>query len=128
MGHGWWTGTRGGELPQTEGWIDSHTDRVQEAAAAPTVEHIGCSEWIDTLDRGYHATGEAELFGIWTTQGKMFDLTRDTVRAHGIPKAALLRPPSQFGVGAAFQPTGVPQLAAVAAPQYLLTASANRDR
>src|SRR5258708_36856513 len=115
------------DLPQTQGWIDSHPDLGQRAAAALTVEHLGCSEWIDTLDRGYHTTGEAELFGIWTTQGKMFDLTRDTVRAHGIPKAALLRPPAQFGVGAAFQSTGVPQIGAIAGPEYLLTVSANGD-
>jgi hypothetical protein len=116
-----WPGHMVADLPQTQGWIDSHPDLVARAAAALTIEHLGCTEWVDSLDRGYHATGEAELFGIWTTQGKMFDLTRDTVRAHGIPRAALLRPPLQFGVGAAFQTTGVPQIGAIAGPEYLLT-------
>jgi hypothetical protein len=122
-----WPGHMVADLPQTQGWIDTHPDLVKRAAAALTVEHLGCSEWIDTLDRGYHATGEAELFGIWTTQGKMFELTRDTVKAHEIPRAALLRPPAQFGVGAAFQSAGVPQIGAIAGPEYLLTISNNGD-
>jgi hypothetical protein len=122
-----WPGHMVADLPQTQGWIDSHPDLVGRAAAALTVEHLGCTEWIDTLDRGYHPTGDAELFGIWTTQGKMFELTRDTVAAHGIPKAALLRPPVQFGVGAAFQSSGVPQIGAIAGPEYLLTVSPNGE-
>jgi hypothetical protein len=122
-----WPGHMVADLPQTQGWIDTHPDLVKRAAAALTVEHLGCSEWIDTLDQGYHATGDAELFGIWTTQGKMFELTRDTVTAHEIPKAALLRPPAQFGVGGAFQSSGVPQIGAIAGPEYLLTVSDNGD-
>ena len=122
-----WPGHMVADLPQTQGWIDSHPELVRRAAAALTVEHLGCSEWVDSLDKGYHPTGQAELFGIWTTQGRMFQLTRDTVRAHGIPRAALLRPPVQFGVGAAFQSTGVPQIGAIAGPEYLLTISENGD-
>jgi len=122
-----WPGHMVADLPQTQGWIDTHPDLVKRAAAALTVEHLGCSEWIDTVDQGYHSTGDAELFGIWTTQGKMFELTRDTVSAHGIPKAALLRPPVQFGVGGAFQSSGVPQIGAIAGPEYLLTVSDNGD-
>jgi hypothetical protein len=122
-----WPGHMVADLPQTQGWIDSHPDLVRRAAAALTVEHLGCSEWVDSVDRGYHATGQAEMFGVWTTQGKMFQLTRDTVRAHGLPRTALLRPPAQFGVGAAFQSTGVPQIGAIAGPEYLLTVSKGGD-
>ena len=122
-----WPGHMTYDLPQTQGWIDAHPDLVRRAAAALTVEHLGCTEWVDSLDRGYHPTGQAELFGIWTTQGRMFELTRDTIRAHGIPRAALLRPPLQFGVGAAFQSTGVPQIGAIAGPEYLLTISPGGD-
>jgi hypothetical protein len=122
-----WPGHMVADLPQTQGWIDAHPDLVSRAAAALTIEHLGCSEWVDTISRGYRPTGEAELFGIWTTQGKMFELTRDTVVAHNVPRAALLRPPVQFGVGAAFQSTGVPQIGAIAGPEYLLTVSPNGD-
>jgi hypothetical protein len=122
-----WPGHMTYDLPQTQGWIDAHPDLVKRAAAAMTVEHLGCSEWIDTLDRGYHATGDAEMFAVWTTQGKMFDLTRSTVAAHGLPRTALMRPPAQFGVGAAFQSAGVPQIGAIAGPEYLVTISSDGD-
>ena len=122
-----WPGHMVADLPQTQGWIDSHPGLVKRAAAALTVEHLGCTEWIDTPDRGYQPTGQEELFGVWTTQGKMFEVTRDTVRAHRLPRTALLRPPAQFGVGAAFQSTGVPQIGAIAGPEYLLTISPHGD-
>jgi hypothetical protein len=57
----------------------------------------------------------------------MFELTRDTVVGHRIPRAALLRPPVQFGVGGAFQSAGVPQIGAIAGPEYLVTVSGNGD-
>jgi len=39
----------------------------------------------------------------------------------------LLRPPVQFGVGGAFQMAGVPQIGAIAGPEYLVTVSPNGD-
>jgi hypothetical protein len=121
-----WPGHMVADLPQTQGWIDAHPDLVERAAAALTVEHLGCTEWIDAAD-GYRATGDPEVFGVWTTQGKMFEVTRDSVVDHELPRTALLRPPVQFGVGAAFQSAGVPQIGAIAGPEYLLTVSRYGD-
>src|SRR6202011_1120838 len=122
-----WPGHMTYDLPQTQGWIDAHPDLVGRAAAALTVEHLGCSEWTDSLDGGYHPTGLPEMFAVWTSQGKLFELTRETVRAHALPRTALMRPPAQFGVGAAFQSSGVPQIGAIAGPEYLVTVSDNGD-
>jgi hypothetical protein len=122
-----WPGHMTYDLPQTQGWIDAHPDLVARAAAALTVEHLGCSEWVDSLDLGYHPTGDAEAFGVWTTQGPMFDYTRATVIKHKLPHTALLRPPVQFGVGGAFQTSGIPQIGAIAGPEYLVTVSKNGD-
>jgi hypothetical protein len=52
------TGHFGPGLPQTQGFIDKHPDLVKRAAASLTVEHFGCSEWIDDLAHGYHASGK----------------------------------------------------------------------
>jgi hypothetical protein len=111
----------------TRSWMDDHPDIVKRAAAALTVEHLGCTEWNDTVGAGYHPTGLPEAFFIWTTQGKMFELTRDTVIAHGLTRTALMRPPLQFGVGSPYQSAGVPQIGAIAGPEYLLTISPNGD-
>jgi hypothetical protein len=122
-----WPGHMTYDLPQTQGWIDAHPDLVKRAAAALTVEHLGCSEWNDTVGGGYQATGLPEMFFVWTTQGMMFELTRDSVVAHQLARTALMRPPLQFGVGGAFQSAGVPQIGAIAGPEYLLTISPNGD-
>jgi hypothetical protein len=115
------------DLPQTQGWIDAHPNIVKHAAAELTVEHLGCTEWVDTVAGGYRPTGLPEMFAVWTTQGKMFELTRDTVVAHRLPRTALLRPPVQFGVGGAFQSAGISQTGAIAGPEYLLTISPHGD-
>lgn len=117
----------GGSMPELEGWMAAHKDLVGRAAAALTIEHLGCTEWLDDLDKGYHATGENELFGVWTTQGPLFDITKDATIKHNLVRTALLRPPVQFGVGGAFQSAGVPQIGAIAGPEYLLTVTPNGD-
>jgi hypothetical protein len=122
-----WPGHMSNDLPQAAGWIEAHQGIVERAAAALTVEHLGCSEWNDSTDKGYHATGRAELFAIWATQGKMADTTRDAVVAADLPRTALLRPPAQFGVGGPFQTAGIPQIGAIAGPEYLLTVSDTGD-
>jgi hypothetical protein len=122
-----WPGHFSNDLPQAGGWISVHQDIAKRAAAALTVEHLGCSEWTDSTASGYHGTGRAELLAVWTTQGEMFNLTRDTVIAHDLPRTALLRPPTQFGVGGPFQSAGIPQIGAIAGPEYLLTISPSSD-
>ncbi|MDX8151804.1 hypothetical protein SK069_09385 [Patulibacter brassicae] len=123
-----WPGHTGGhQLPELEGWMGAHRDLVRRAAAALTIEHLGCTRWQDTADRGWHATGEHELFAAWVTQGRLHDITRDALVRARIDRTALLRPPVQFGVGAAFQHAGVPQIGALAGPEYLLTVSPNGD-
>jgi hypothetical protein len=122
-----WPGHMVADLPQTQGWIDDHPDLVKRAAAALTVEHLGCTEWTDSVGAGYRPTGLPEMFAVWTTQGEMFKQTRDTVIANNLARTVLMRPPAQFGVGAAFQSSGVPQIGAIAGPEYLLTVSADGD-
>lgn len=122
-----WPGHFSNDLPQAGGWISVHKEIVDRAAAALTVEHLGCSEWQDSTGAGYHPTGRPELFAVWTTQGKMSSLVKETVVAHDLPRTALLRPPVQFGVGGPFQTAGIPQIGAIAGPDYLLTVSASGD-
>jgi hypothetical protein len=124
-----WPGHMSGALPELAGWMAAHQDLVKKAAAAMTIEHLGCSEWLDTADKGYHATGQNETFGVWVSLGKLFEATRDALTATGdaMARTALLRPPVQFGVGGAFQSAGIPQIGAIAGPEYLLTIKPNGD-
>lgn len=122
-----WPGHFSNDLPQAGGWIQTHRNIVNRAVAALTVEHLGCSEWQDSTAAGYHPTGRAELFAIWATQGGMSSLVQETVIAHDLPRTAVLRPPVQFGVGGPFQTAGIPQIGAIAGPDYLLTVSPSGD-
>ncbi|MEA2170742.1 MAG: hypothetical protein QOF76_4042 [Solirubrobacteraceae bacterium] len=122
-----WPGHMASGMPQLQGVLDEHADIVRSAAAGITIEHLGCTEWIDTADKGYHATGEAETLGCWTTQGKVFEITRDATVAAALPRVALLRPPVQFGVGGALQSAGVPQVGFLAGPYYLLSNAPGGD-
>jgi hypothetical protein len=116
-----------GEAGEAEGWIEAHPSLVKRAAAALTVEHLGCTEWLDTADQGYHATGDNEVFGAYVTDGKMSELAAEGIVKHDLSKTALLRPPPQFGVGGAFGSAGVPQIGAIAGPTYLVTISPNGE-
>src|SRR5260221_3620987 len=57
----------------------------------------------------------------------MLDLRRYSVVGTGRARTALMRPPAQFGVGGAYQSAGIPQIGAIAGPEYLLTISSNGD-
>ncbi|MEA2391599.1 MAG: hypothetical protein QOK31_1708 [Solirubrobacteraceae bacterium] len=122
-----WPGHMAPNMPQLQGVLDAHPKIVRSSVAGITVEHLGCTEWIDTPGPGYHATGEAELLGVWTTQGKVFDICKEETAAHDIQRAALLRPPVQFGVGGALQTAGVPQVGFLAGPYYLLSNAPGGD-
>jgi hypothetical protein len=122
-----WPGHMYGDLPETEGWIEAHPDLVERAVAALTVEHLGCTEWIDSADGGFHATGENELFGVYATEGKMSELAQAGIPKHDLARHTILRPPPQFGVGGAFESAGVPQIGAIAGPTYLVTVSENGE-
>jgi hypothetical protein len=122
-----WPGHMAPGMPGIEGVMERHGDIVRSAVAAITVEHLGCSEWIDTADRGYHPTGDPETTFAWTTQGPLFDLVREATIAAKLPRTALMRPPAQFGVGSPFQGKGVPQVGIIAGPAYMINDARGSD-
>jgi hypothetical protein len=114
------------DMPQAQGWIDDHPDLIAKAAAAVTIEHFGCEEWVDDLVNGYHYTGENEATGLWASQTPMTTIAIDTVRANDLGHTSVLRGPVQFGVGAAFESSaGIPQMGFIAGPNYLVAIADN---
>jgi hypothetical protein len=109
------------ELPETSGFIKDHPDLVDRAAAQLTLEHLGSTEWVDD-ETGYHPTGKVEPAFIFHSLTPIAKAGVDSLRAADLRRTLLLKPigPFFFGVGAALHAAGVPSLAYISSPNYLL--------
>jgi hypothetical protein len=108
-------------------WIAAHPDLCERAVGAVTMEHLGATEWVETADEGYHATGEHEVYAIWTTQGPMKDLAQPALVGADLQRHALMKPPIQITPGRPFHEFGIPHVAGIAGPTYLLVVSDNGE-
>lgn len=115
------TGHFGPGQPQTQGFISDHPDIIKRAAAAVTIEHFGSREWLDD-GAGYHPSGLVELAAIFHSQTPIFRPAIRAIKANDLRRSELLRPAGAtfFGVGASLHEAGVPSIAFIAGPNYLL--------
>jgi hypothetical protein len=114
-------------LPEQFGWFTSHRDLFERTVAAVTIEHLGATRWADDPEKGYHATGDSDFYAIWTTLGAMQDLCKVALKKSDLQRHALLRPPVQVTPGVAWHHRGVPHVAGISAPKYLVRVSENGD-
>ncbi len=116
-------------LPEQYGWIPAHMDLFERAVGAVTIEHLGATRWseYEEPERGYHPTGEEEAYAIWTTQGPMQALCQEALIESRLQRVMLLKPPVQVTPGVAWHRNGIPHVAGIAAPSYLLVASENGE-
>jgi len=114
-------------IEDARGWILKHPALIANAVGAVSIEHLGATEWVDD-DRGFRATGEIEIYGIWTTQGTMFEeIALPALVESGLQRHALLKPPVQITPGRAFHWLGVPHVSGIAGPTYLLKVTDNGE-
>ncbi len=114
-------------LPEQFGWFTSHRDLFDRTVAAVTVEHLGATRWADDPEKGYHDTGMSDFYAIWTTLGAMQDLCKVALKKSDLQRHALLRPPVQVTPGVAWHHRGIPHVAGISAPKYLVRVSENGD-
>lgn len=115
------TGHMAPDMPQANGFIEAHPDLIEKSVAAITLEHMGASEWLDDAS-GYHATGLPEVAALFHSTTPIALPAIDAIRASGMQRLLLCRPIGVifFGVGAPFHLAGVPCLAYITGPHYLL--------
>jgi hypothetical protein len=114
------TGHMTQELPQTGGFVEDHPDLIAAAAAGMTIEHYGAAEWVDDAT-GYHATGDPEGCGLWTSESGVLPPILDSLAADDIPHTYVLRPrPLYLGIGGALYDAGVPGASFIAGPGHLV--------
>lgn len=114
-------------LPEQFGWITSHRELFDRTVAAVTIEHLGATRWADDPVKGYSDTGESDFYAIWTTLGAMQDLCKEALKKSDLQRHALLRPPVQVTPGVAWHHRGIPHVAGISCPKYLVRVSENGD-
>lgn len=114
-------------LPEQFGWITQHKELFDRTVAAVTIEHLGATRWTDDPEKGYHDTGMSDFYAIWTTLGAMQDLCKVALKESDLQRHALLRPPIQVTPGVAWHHRGIPHVAGISAPKYLVRVSENGD-
>jgi hypothetical protein len=119
------TGHMTQELPQTAGFVKDHPDLIAAAAVGMTIEHYGSAEWVDDAT-GYHATGDPEGCGLWTSESGVLPPILDSLVTDDIPHTYVLRPrPVYLGIGGALYDAGVPGASFIAGPGHLVNVVAN---
>jgi hypothetical protein len=114
------TGHMTQELPQTAGFVQDHPDLIAAAAAGMTIEHYGSAEWVDDAT-GFHATGDPEGCGLWTSESGVLQPVIDSLNADDIPHTFVLRPkPLYLGIGGPLYDAGVPGTSFIAGPNHLV--------
>ncbi|MBQ0714396.1 MAG: hypothetical protein KBT61_02035 [Paraperlucidibaca sp.] len=115
------TGHMAPHMPQANGFIESHPDIMAKATAAVTLEHLGAREWLDDAT-GYHATGRPEIAALFHSTTPIGLAAIQSMRATKLQRLLLCRPIGVifFGVGAPFHLAGIPCLAYITGPHYLL--------
>jgi hypothetical protein len=107
---------------QTGGFVNAHPDLIKRAAASLTLEHFGCSEWIDD-SRGYYPTGGTEALAVWHSQTPIALPLTDTIVAHDLRHSSALRPAGEYmiAVGGPLHTAGVPSASFIPGPNYLVS-------
>ncbi|WP_051400220.1 zinc-binding metallopeptidase family protein [Haloechinothrix halophila] len=115
------TGHFAAELPETHGFIHDHPEIIDRAVANLTLEHLGATEWLDNA-RGYYPTGLEEPAEIFHSLTPITASGIESLQATDLRRTLLLRAigPFFFGVGAGLHAQGIPSLAYISAPNYLL--------
>jgi hypothetical protein len=85
-----------------------------------TIEHYGSAEWVDDAT-GFHATGDPEGCGLWTSESGVLQPVIDSLTTDDIPHTYVLRPkPLYLGIGGALYDAGVPGTSFIAGPNHLV--------
>lgn len=104
--------------------------RHKKAVAALTLEHLGCTEWLDDAQhRRYGPTGRNEVAWCYCTTPTMRSLylssARNTTNTRTFSCEPL--PALYFGEGGPFYKSGIATMSLIPSPTYLTAAPAGGD-
>ncbi len=108
-------------------WIADHPELIDgrklRTVAALTLEHLGCREWADDpTAESYGPTGRKDVAYCFTNTGTMKDLYLAACAGTRNNRTIAAQPGFQFGEGHDFTAKGIPGIALIPAPTYLVAA------
>jgi hypothetical protein len=111
-------------------WIADHPELVDgsklKTVAALTLEHLGCREWVDDRTAtSYGPSGRKEVAFCFTNTSAMKDLYLGACVGTRNNRTIAAQPGFQFGEGHDFTAKGIPGIALIPAPTYLVAAPDN---
>ena len=123
-------------LPSIVGVIERHPDLILKTVAGLTIEHLGTREWIDDPSGyHYHPTGLHELAWAYCPLKPEADLFLQSLQGTQAHRVAVLNPVTGpnpldwhwLGEGLPLYLVGIPMIAYIAPPNYLLAGPAHGD-
>jgi hypothetical protein len=114
-------------VPSIRGFITKYPDVIKKTAAAVTVEHLGCKEWMDDAQYRYRATGENEWSVAITESKPMGSALVEALKDSASRKTAAVNPVhgGWLGEGASLTRAGIPTIGYIPQPNYLLAGPAD---
>ncbi len=103
-------------------WMKEHTDYLKKAVACLTIEHLGGTEWLDTGD-AYKPTGRPQRSDSYLPTTPMQTVFDRAAKNTNFSRNTEIR--NRFywpGEGAQFSQAGIPSIAYMVVPNYLMTA------
>jgi hypothetical protein len=114
------TGHMAPNMPQTKGFIEDHPEIIARTVAAITLEHLGVTDWLDTLSAGYYQASPYEPGGAYCSTTEMLVPLIESIPEHQINNTAVLHGPVYFGIGGPFFEAGIPAIGYLTGPNYLV--------
>ena len=105
-------------------WRDRNADIMRRTAACITIEHLGANEWIDDAQGRYRPTGRPSWATMYTGSPQLAKLTYEVAQSLNLKRVISTIPLKgrHPGEGGTFYRAGVPTLAYITTPDYLIAA------
>ncbi|HUR00075.1 MAG TPA: hypothetical protein VM166_11520 [Gemmatimonadaceae bacterium] len=113
-------------VPSMNGFVERYPEMVRHAVASVTIEHLGCREWKQDERLVFRATGQDELSIVVTNTNAAASIVGTAVSGTSDRRGVVLKAKSGMGgEGRFLAAAGVPTIAWLPAPEYLVSAPPN---
>lgn len=109
------------EVNSSAAYVTDYPDLFTRTKVGLTIEHLGCPEYLDNHVDEYVKTGQPEISGLFATSHSMATAAAPAMTQNGVSRCSVIQPvPKFFGEGRPLYEAGLPMLAYIAGPNYLL--------